>query len=62
MLSVLSCPLAMRIPLTQKQILILMLNWILPVGWILLLFSETAGTATCTNSEGNIIVVDVVGA
>ncbi len=38
-----------------------MLNWILPIGWILLLFNETTGAATCTNAEGNIIVIDVLG-
>lgn len=37
-----------------------MLNWILPLGWILLLFNESAGTATCTNNEGNIIVIDIL--
>lgn len=36
-----------------------MLNWILPAGWILLLL--TGETATCQNTEGNIIVVDVLG-
>jgi hypothetical protein len=36
-----------------------MLNWILPAGWILMLFS--GGTATCQNSESNIIIVDMNG-
>jgi hypothetical protein len=38
-----------------------MLNWILPLGWILLLFEEASGTATCQDGEGNIIVVDLNG-
>jgi hypothetical protein len=37
-----------------------MLNWFLPVGWILLLLSGES--ATCQNSEGNIIIVDLNGA
>jgi len=38
-----------------------MLNWLLPVGWLLLLFDATTGTASCQNSEGNIIVIDMNG-
>jgi hypothetical protein len=38
-----------------------MLNWILPVGWVLLLFDEITGTARCENSDGNIIVIDMNG-
>lgn len=38
-----------------------MLNWILPTGWILLLLDVTSDRATCKDSLGNIIVVDVVG-
>jgi len=36
-----------------------MLNWILPAGWIMLLLSGE--NATCKDSDGNIIVVDVMG-
>lgn len=39
-----------------------MLNWILPIGWILMLFDASTGTATCRDSEGKIIVIDVIGA
>lgn len=37
-----------------------MLNWILPAGWILLLL--TGESAQCQDSEGNIIVIDMIGA
>ncbi len=39
-----------------------MLNWILPFGWILLFFEEASGAATCQDGEGNIIVIDMIGA
>jgi hypothetical protein len=37
-----------------------MLNWILPTGWILMLL--TGEQATCQDGDGNIIVIDMVGA
>ena len=39
-----------------------MLNWILPTGWILLLFDGSTERATCQDEKGNIIVIDMLGA
>lgn len=36
-----------------------MFNWILPAGWLLLLL--TGESATCQDTEGNIIIIDLVG-
>jgi hypothetical protein len=38
-----------------------MLNWTLPIGWILLLFEGSTNNATCRDADGNIIVVDLLG-
>jgi len=59
-LSVLNCHLRLQIPLNQLiKTFKVMLNWIIPVGWILLLF--TGETATCQNTDGNIIIIDMNG-
>lgn len=39
-----------------------MLNFFLPIGWILLLLEETSGKSTCSDGAGNIIVIDLIGA
>ena len=38
-----------------------MLNWILPIGWILTLLDTATGTATCKSAEGEIIIIDMNG-
>ena len=38
-----------------------MLNWILPIGWMLLMFDEAHGRATCKDGNDSIIVIDMNG-
>ncbi len=37
-----------------------MLTWILPAGWILMFLTDKS--ATCRDSAGEIIVIDILGA